>query len=150
RYYEKYLDTSYREKFPWVDHIAEVNDKALINELDLLVIHRLRTKDYKRCWLACPEIVDWADVRGFRYGQARKYVEYHDLRLPQFMLSVSPSEALDREILAHRRAFCIRDDDLVLKDWSIYECLNSEVDHKGMAFLLSCGRWYRIDQDFVG
>jgi uncharacterized protein (TIGR04141 family) len=149
RYYGKYLDESYREKFPWVDHISEVTDRSLNDELDQLVVQRLRTKDRKGCWLACPEIVEWADVRGFRYGQARKYVEYHDLRLPQFMLSISPSQVVDREMLGRRRVFCIRDDDRVMKDWSIYECLNCEVDHNGMAFLLSCGRWYRIDQAFV-
>ena len=128
---------------------CEVTDRSLSDELDRALVQRLGAQDYKGCWLACPEIVEWADVRGFRYGQARKYVEYHDLRLPQFMLSVSPPQSVDREMLGRRRAFCIRDDDRVMKDWSIYECLNCEIDHEGMAFLLSCGHWYRIDQDFV-
>lgn len=36
-----------------------------------------------------------------------------------------------------------------MKDWSVYECLNCEVDHEGSAFLLSYGHWYRVAQDFV-
>lgn len=148
-YYEKYLDDSYREKFPWVDHISEVTDKALIEELDQLVVQSLRTQHYTRYWLACPEIIEWADVRGFRYGQSRNYLEYYDLHLRHFMQSVSSPQDIDREMLSRRRVFCIRDDDRVMKDWSVYECLNCEVDHKGMAFLLSCGHWYRVAQDFV-
>ena len=149
RYCEKYREDSYRKKFPWVDHISEVTDKTIINKLDELIVRRLRVRDYKGIWLACPEIVEWSDVRGFRYGQSRKYLEYYDLRLSQFILSVDDPQAVNREMLARRRVFCVRDDDRVMKDWSIYDCLNCEVDYEESAFLLSFGHWYRIAQGFV-
>ncbi|HEX3130025.1 MAG TPA: TIGR04141 family sporadically distributed protein [Thermoanaerobaculia bacterium] len=149
RYYIQYLDESYRKKFPWVDHISEVTDKSVIEELEALVVARLRAQDFKGCWLACPEIVDWAEVSGFRFGQSRNHDEYYDIHLRHFMASVSSPTDVDRDMLKRRRVFCIRDDGRPMKDWSVHECLNCEVDYKGSAFLLSNGNWYRIAESFV-
>jgi uncharacterized protein (TIGR04141 family) len=38
RYYERYLDTSYKRTFPWVDQIAEVTDRLLRDQLDDLLV----------------------------------------------------------------------------------------------------------------
>jgi uncharacterized protein (TIGR04141 family) len=147
-YFEKFLDTSYKKKFPWVDHISEVTDKGRAAELDRLVSSRFASNDLKGCWLACPEIIDWAEVRGFRYGQSRRNLAHYDLHLRDFLASIAPDVA-DCALLAKRRVFCSGDDDRVIKDWSIYECLNCEVDHEGSVFLLSSGRWFCISPDFV-
>jgi uncharacterized protein (TIGR04141 family) len=62
-YYKKYTDGSYKSKFPWVDQIAEVNDKSLISVLDGKLIDEIKSNNSTKIWLTVPEIVNWQDVR---------------------------------------------------------------------------------------
>ena len=44
RYYNKYLDDSYKKTFPWVDHMAEVTSKTLIETLNNILIENIKNK----------------------------------------------------------------------------------------------------------
>jgi uncharacterized protein (TIGR04141 family) len=39
--------------------------------------------------------------------------------------------------------------DTVKEAWTAYRCLNAELSLQGKTYILSNGKWYRIDNDFV-
>jgi uncharacterized protein (TIGR04141 family) len=78
RYAEKSEDDAYKKTFPWIDHIAEVTDKKLVEQLDELLIQAINGQR-ERCWLCVPEIIDWGRTAGFCYAFSRKAAEFQDL-----------------------------------------------------------------------
>jgi uncharacterized protein (TIGR04141 family) len=68
RHLEQSRSSSYKKTFPWVDHIFEIKSAALQDTLNELLVAEIRAEEFSRCWLAVPDIIDWADVDGFRYG----------------------------------------------------------------------------------
>jgi len=147
-YLEKFHDDTYRRVFPWVDHIAEVSNSQTKGELDELLVQRLQSENLDRCWLAVPEIVDWADISGFRYGFGRRSPEYHDLHFPEFLGSL-PDGVVEVGTLRKRHAYCIGDEGQEIDEWPIYQCIYCELDHNGDSYLLSAGKWYRVNRNFV-
>ncbi len=149
RYYERYLDTSYKKTFPWVDQIAEVTDRLLRDELDRILIARIKSGDTKRIWMAVPEVIEWEHVSGFRYGSGRHCPEYHDIHLDQFLKSLSDPDEITKDVLVHRSVLCIDNEGLPFEKWPVYRCLYGEIDHDGNSYVLSGGKWYRVANDFV-
>ena len=147
---------SYKETFPWVDHIAEVKGASFQEKLNEMAVERIRAYEFDRCWMAVPEIIDWTDVDGFRYGSKPRNAKHHDLHLPSFIEelneiygdSFDPS-VIDVGLLKRRHVLCIGDDDQIIRRWPLYKCIYCELEYEGQAYLLSSGKWYRVDRNFV-
>lgn len=148
-YLDKFHDTSYKKVFPWVDHIAEVSSPRTIDELDQLLVGRIEDRNFDRCWLAVPEVVDWADISGFRYGFGARAPEHHDLHFPEFLSSLREDAPVTLDVLKRRHAHCIGDEGHEIDEWPIYQCIYCEIEHEGDSYLLSGGKWYRVNRDFV-
>ena len=56
---------------------------------------------------------------------------------------------INLNLLKHRNVLCIGDDDQIIRKWSLYSCLYCELEQDGHTYLLSGGKWYRVDRDFV-
>jgi uncharacterized protein (TIGR04141 family) len=54
-YANKYQEETYKENFPWVDHISDVRSKETVDLLDMFLIDRLRANDFDRSWLQVRE-----------------------------------------------------------------------------------------------
>ena len=157
---KKHLEQSgsgfYKKTFPWVDHIAEIKGSALQEALNQKLVDEMRSEKFDRCWLAIPDIIDWSDVDGFRYGLMAKNAKYHDLHLPDFIgefkelsKDASGKSGINLNVFKNRSVLCIGDDEQVLRKWSLYACLYCEIDHDDEMYLLSGGKWYRVDRNFV-
>ncbi|MHB1586817.1 MAG: TIGR04141 family sporadically distributed protein [Acidiferrobacteraceae bacterium] len=147
-YYDKYLDNGYKAIFPWVDHIAEVSNRTLIDDLDGEVINRIIADDTDRIWMAVPEVTPWEQVDGFRWP-GRKAPRLHDVTLDGFVESLSDVNGLVISTLKQRKVECVDHNGLALATWSAYRCLYAELDQDGDSYLLSGGRWYRLTRNFV-
>jgi len=147
-YLDKFHDRTYQTVFPWVDHIAEVTNQQTRSALDLGLIEKINARTFDRCWLAVPDIVDWARVSGFRYGSGRRAPEYHDLHFPDFLSSL-PNGTVTDEILRRRHAVCFNHDGMEIDEWPIYQCIYCEQEVGEESFLLSGAKWYRVNRDFV-
>lgn len=146
-YHEKYLDDSYKKNYPWVDHISEISNRALIDGLDTRVVERIVAMQTDGIWMAVPEITPWERIEGFKWdGHAAPIVP--DVTLADFVASLK-GRALDRKSLGQRKVECIDHDGLTLESWSAYRCLYAELDFDGDSYLLSGGKWYRLTRDFV-
>jgi uncharacterized protein (TIGR04141 family) len=153
RVLSKYLATSrentYKEKFAWVDHVAEVHDAHLKAELFECVVEGLKKKG-KFIWAAIPEVVDWAHFDFFRFGTPASGVQSEDdITLDKF------KEALDGEmptleLLKRKQVFCIaKGNAQPIMHWSFLKCLTAEVSRRGARYLLNAGTWFKVDTDFA-
>lgn len=147
RYARKNDEDTYKTNFPWVDHIADVTDKTLVNDLDARLATTINGSR-ERCWLCVPEIIDWGRTGGFKYGAGPRSPEHSDLNFEGFLESVRDG-VVDTALLKHRRVTRVDNEGAVLDEWSIYKCVYCEMDHLGHTFILSTGRWYRVDTNFV-
>ena len=146
-YLAKNADDSYKRQFPWIDQIAEISDKSLVDRLDAQLVENIKgARD--RCWLCVPEIIDWGRTGGFRYAFGARAPEYQDLSFDDFLESVDTAE-IDVALLRRRHASQIDNEGNTLEEWPIYRCIYCELELDGRTYILSTGRWYRIDRAFV-
>jgi len=149
RYRKQFHSKAYQKSFPWVDHIAEVSRASQKEELDRLLIKQIKEANLDRCWMAVPEIVDWASIDGFRYGLSRKNPKHDDIHVDKFLEELRDPAAISIENLRQRQVYCIGDDDKQINQWPVYKCIYCELDLRSESYLLSGGKWYRVTRDFV-
>lgn len=147
QYLERSQDDAYKKHFPWVDHIAEVSDNNLIDQLDQLLVEKVNG-ERERCWLCVPEIIDWGSTAGFRYASSSKSAEFQDLGFDGFLESIN-GDIPDAEFLRRKHAYRIDNEGNVSDEWQIYRCAYCELERDGHTYVLSSGRWFRVDNDFV-
>lgn len=148
-YLELFNDDSYRRSFPWVDHIAEVSNQVTVATLDGLLVQGIKTESMPRCWLAVPEIIEWANIKGFRYKSGSREPQYPDLYLSDFLKTIEDKGELTPDLLRRR---CVTSMDLTdhsYHRWSMYQCMYCEIEYNGDSYLLTSGKWYRVSRDFV-
>lgn len=149
RYLAQYQSTAYQSHFGWVDHIAEVSDKSLVHSLDDELCRYIEARA-SEAWLAVPEVIDWSDTAGFDYLRKRDGIQ-SDLYLPHFVDSLREGTTLTVELLKRKQVRQLRlVDDAVANRWSVYDCIQAEVEFNGALYMLSNRRWFRVSKDYVG
>jgi uncharacterized protein (TIGR04141 family) len=151
RYLEEFRREDYKARFPWVEHIHEVDDRVKLAVLDLELIKKLRTRNLDGLWLAVPEMMDWEGLAGFRYGRAKGADVRPDIHALTLLDEIGDAADIDESTLRRRyRVQAIAtDNDAVVRQWPVYRCLYCEVNAGSETFLLNNGRWFRIASDFV-
>lgn len=150
RYYEKYLEDTYKAHFPRVDNIREISNNASLDELLIDILNDMRTSaSTAPCWLAVPEIVDWERIDGFRYSTRQTAPIHHDLHLPGLFRSLPSSNLLTFDDLKHKSAYAIDGDGQILNKWPIYKCIHCEIETDTSIYVLSAGKWYEIAKDLA-
>lgn len=147
--YERYKSNDYKENFPWIDQIVEVKDKNVLDKLHNKMINSFKKKA-KTTWIAVPEIIKWEDIKGFRY-KARTGELKEDIYIEDFLNSLSDEqiENLNVDSLEKKDVYCINsENEEASYKWRIYNCIYSEVPIEDETFMLSNGRWYRIEKKF--
>src|SRR5699024_2277385 len=62
---EDYNDESYKETFPELDRMEEVNDPTKLKQLNDFLIQKLLDDEIDNFYI--PEIVDWENIEGFSF-----------------------------------------------------------------------------------
>ncbi|KWS02174.1 hypothetical protein AZ78_5307 [Lysobacter capsici AZ78] len=155
RYLKAFQSKDYLVNFPWVDQVRQLIPKGqTATRLDGLLVEKMKEAWGKNglvdgCWLAVPDIVDWAVVDGFKFTSSRSEGVMTDLHLPGLV-----QEYLDEEptlsFLRKHYAMSVDEEERVVDRWSVYRCIHCEIDDDGKSFILSAGRWFEVDRDFVG
>lgn len=154
RYLKKFQSKDYQANFPWVDQVCQLNPKGQkATRLDALLVEKLKVAWTKNglvdgCWLAVPDIVDWALVNGFKFTLSASEGVSNDLHLPG-LVQAFPNEEPTLRFLRKHYAMPVDDEEKVLDRWPIYRCIHCEIDDGDKSFILSAGRWFEIDKDFV-
>ncbi len=148
--YKKYADKGYREQFDWIDHISQVRAPKRQSELDKQLLASIQPPNQPGTWMAVPDIVQWQQISGFRYSKNGEL--FDDIDLPNFLASLSNNARQDLTIktLKTRQIICVRTDQTQeYCHWNAYRCLYCEVHKDDIVFLLSGGKWYEIQGDYV-
>lgn len=154
RYLRKFESKDYLKNFPWVDQVCQLNPKGQkAISLDALLVEKLKEAWGKNglvdgCWLAVPGIVNWEVVSGFKFTQSAREGVSNDLHLPG-LVQAFPNEEPNLQFLWKHYAMPVDEEERVLDSWPIYRCLHCEIDDGGKSFILSAGRWFEVDKDFV-
>jgi uncharacterized protein (TIGR04141 family) len=139
----------YRKHFSWVDNIQEVGDAQLRERLDSALLKRVRKNDAS-VWLAAPEIIDWNDLGGFAFSVDKSEEVFEDLNLSDYLGLFARRNAITLDRLRGDKVRLLdSSDDAVRSSWSLMKCLSAEVPIGSEHFVLSEGKWYRIDQTFL-
>lgn len=148
RYIERFHDTAYQQRFPWIDNIREVKDDHLREELDNLLQERIDLKDWGSLWLAAPDIINWKRTAGFAYRFGRQRPIIYDMHLKSVAEHLAGAP-LSVATLKKKYVQSLSIDDQELESWPLYRCLHAEIEHRSDTYLLSGGRWFQADTDFV-
>lgn len=147
--YERYLSKEYKKDFDWVDQISDVRNAVTIEKLDALLLKKIENKDFAKVWMAVPEVVDWVDIKGFRYLKRKEAELLDDLDIKAF-LAAADGKDVNTDFLKTSRIFLISSKtDAVSEEWSAYRCIYAELEYKGKVYILNNGKWYEIVKDFA-
>ena len=150
RYLAEYSKRTYRERFPWVDQIHELQDPAKIEQLEKAIVQRLRNQDLEHIWLTIPEPIDWSRVSGFKYSGSRNAKLHEDIHFTSYFAEHGDTDQIRIETLKYVSVLAISGDDgNVLYHWPLFRCIYAEIRSGGHTYLLNNGKWYRISQSFA-
>ena len=142
--------TTYKASFAWVDHLSEVRDRFLVTQLDSDLTTKIQSKDFNRTWLSIPEIIDWADVEGFKYQRPKQGTSQEDIDWESYLAFLGDETAHTVETFKKQYVHCISESSgQTLHSWPVYRCIYCELEHDGGTYALNNGKWYRVDSDFL-
>ncbi len=122
-----YTSTKYQSQFGWVDHMDEVRDPSLIEELDTLLVEQLRCSETSTTHMAMPENLDWEDIEHFEIVPTRRHVEFEELDLDKYLAHPATGTVdLTVDQLKRRKVLVkfLRSAEPDAR-WSVYQCLVS-------------------------
>lgn len=154
RYLAAFQSTAYKQHFPWVDQVRQLNPKSPdVVELNDLLVERLKEAWANNgrvddCWLAVPDIIDWARIHGFKFTRKAGEGRSTDLNLPGLVAAYEDQEP-SLEFLRARYAMAVDEEDHPIEQWQVYRCIHCEVDKDDKSYVLSAGHWFEVDRGFV-
>lgn len=148
KYLAKSKEEKYRERFAWVDHIAEVRDTALQQRLFGKLVDELGASG-THIWAAIPSVIEWTTFDHFRFGTYGSNIEYDDITLDRLLQAIG-DEAPTFELLKRRRVYCIsKGNPQPAMEWTFLECLTAEIPLDDARYLLNARTWYKVDLEFA-
>lgn len=148
-----YEDERCKEKYPWMDFIVPVRDAALVGQLDDLVVAVINNQEFDRVRAAAPMLLP-DDVSGFGYLRHRVSarngpVIAFDLDLRQALLAKRILGTATLQSLTSESIYLYGAEQQQCAKWSLYDCLEAEIELNEKIYLLSEGDWYQIDRDYT-
>ena len=145
---ERFGSSEYRERFDWIDQIKDVRSKSKIVMLDLELVRLFAAGEFEKIWMAPPEVVDWADARGFRYLRKRSKI-FADLD-PVELKRAAAAQPITIDWLSASKIHLIsaRTDDVSMS-WPSYRCIYAEINIENTMYVLNSGKWFQVADDFT-
>jgi uncharacterized protein (TIGR04141 family) len=145
---DKFVDTSYRGNFSWIDHIAEVLSSRLEDELNEAIVKEMATGHIAGIWMAAPYIVNWVKISRFRFVSPGQIWSDPDVHLERFLEAMGKTP-LTVELIKKKKVVALDEQGDPLEEWSVHKCLYAELDYGQHSYVLSGGKWYQVDNAFV-
>lgn len=149
RLYVAYQDKTYLKLHPWVNRFKEVTSNSEKTRLDSTLLSRLQNSELERTWMAVPDVVDWDVISWFSYRGEESDDHFADIYIDKFLDTIRDKSVLTIEYLKHRKILALDHQENVYKDWTAYKCLYCEVDGDKSVYILTGGKWYKIENDFA-
>lgn len=155
RLYDAFNSKKYKKHYPWLGKIREERDAQVIDDLDRALVSKVLQKEFHKIWLAIPELVVWEQIRGFAYKYRSEGltkagpVLSQDLDIDEWSKVVRIDDELTAKQLKSKKIFLYWEDARDPSSWSVYRCLNAEIDLNHKKYILNDGDWYNIDSGYV-
>ncbi|MGC2161101.1 MAG: TIGR04141 family sporadically distributed protein [Silvibacterium sp.] len=137
----------YKENFDWIDQISEVGSGPTEDSLNAALLEKVNQRDLEKVWMAVPDVLDWADIAGFRYRRPKRGQLVNDLSLDAFLEEADAAVTIDDLKSDGVYAISATDDDQANK-WSAFRCMYAEIPLNGVVHILNNGKWYKIARNF--
>lgn len=151
--YKQYCKDEYKTNFGWIDQIAEIKNPTLINGLNEKIIAKIKKSDFEKLWMAIPEIIDWEDVEGFHYSYNTEDEKFDDIYIYDFLHGLFPEKKYDEisiTTFTENKVLCYSSSsDLIIHRWKAFQCLYCEIVEDKSTYILTNGKWYEIENNFV-
>jgi len=145
---QQYESNDYKTDFDWIDQIRDIRDPTQRDQLNENLLERLKNGDLDRVWMAPPSVLDWVDIKGFRYSKAKSSDLKDDLEIKDFLSGLSTAD-LTIGTLKSRPIYAISSTtETEIDHWNAYSCLYAETVIGDRVFILNQGKWYEIQKDF--
>jgi uncharacterized protein (TIGR04141 family) len=147
--------TAYQKRYPWVDKITQERDSAIVTQLDSELVSAVNSGTVSKIWLAVPEMISWEELDGFAYKirspSPRKAgpALHPDIDLDGWLAATKLEGQITLNHLTNRKIFQCFKDGREPAAWSVYRCLNAEIDIGGSKYILNDGDWYNVDREYV-
>jgi uncharacterized protein (TIGR04141 family) len=146
---EQFESNDYKADFEWIDQIRDVRDPKTLATLNTWLVGRLAAGDLDKIWMAPPAVLDWVDVKGFRYAPAKKAELHPDLDAATFLAALAGKD-IGTDLLRSKSVFAVssKTDD-AFDHWSAYRCFYAEAHIDDRMFVLNNGKWYEVAAGFT-
>ncbi|MEB7915091.1 hypothetical protein GRW77_13430 [Escherichia coli] len=145
-YLEKTKDGQPSE-FSWVENLAPVKNKELIEQLETVICSQINSGANKNIWMAIPDILDWSGLKGFKFHKNSNDSEvYEILDLELFVSTFKPKFTIDK--FKRKDIYIVYSNETPDKSYPAYKCLYCEVKYDEKLFILNGGSWYQVDNTF--
>ncbi len=147
---EHYNKKTYEKDFKFIDRIKSIKDRAKYDEILLRHINNDKSEKDIHLWMSIPEIIEWERVQEFSFDEKGTSPE-SDISYEYFQREKldKNSEEINIEFMKRNKVFALDSDNKTQYSWSILSCLCCEIIQNNETFILSNGKWYEINKDFV-
>ncbi|TCC96767.1 hypothetical protein EZ449_22200 [Pedobacter frigidisoli] len=158
-YCEKVLkhfnSSEYKKDYPWIDNIALVRDKSLIDGLSDQLARALKKADFEGMFFSPPVFYEAIfDFKGFVFssGDGARMSSKVPLKMPEMVDWKKSTGSARKEIkldtIEKFKVNLIRDGAGKNLDCPLQRCLAWETEYNGTRYILSEGSWYAVPEDF--
>ena len=144
-----YDKNDYQSTYPWVDNLARIKMKGLIDELDGELLRLIDGNQLDRVALAVPEPLDPIDVEYVAYSKDGNPVP--ELSIPGYLSSRKRQVPLSIHHMRDNHAIWIKRVDMPtsVRGASVYKCIVAEIDYQDKMYILTNGSWFLLNKDFA-
>ena len=147
RLLDAYDSSEYRKNFEFIDYLRPEDKPGRVAHLNGLLLEALNKRDLDNLHLAAPQPLDWMDILGFRFTSADDSDVDSDPRISRYLETKEDVLTLD-ELKGDRLIAVRASDGRASEEWSVYKAVVFELEAENEAYVLSGGRWFRVDRDF--
>lgn len=151
----KYQSDDYKKDYPWIDNMAMVRDRSLLEELSDVLAKSLKKGNFDGMLFSPPVFYENIfDYGGFIFSSGdstrlRKKETFEMPEMKEWSKSIGNArKEINKENLEKYKVNLIHKGEGKNLDWPLERCIAWETDHKGSRYILSEGSWYAVAPDF--
>jgi uncharacterized protein (TIGR04141 family) len=145
-----YDANEYKARFGWIDHLRRVREPSLVENLNELLLQKVRNQDLVDIHLAPPEPMPWERLEGFTFSTRSADELDSDPRITAYLETIDTVDDLELADLKKDRVVAISaETNLPLETWSVFRCIVFEVREEETLYVLTAGNWYRVSASFA-
>lgn len=133
-------------QFAWVENLLPIKDRSKIENLEKALWKKLKAPTLENMWLSVPEIFDWSEVTGFRYGTTDKGEIESDLDLKEFMSTLRKGATI--ETIKRKEIIMQMSSGIPSRRINAFKCIYAEIKLGIDLFILHAGTWFKVEDNF--